>query len=48
MTDDAIKEYALSLGYDFNEQDCDELRAESYDGETVEDAVNDYLNAYER
>lgn len=48
MTNDDIKTYALSLGYTFNDEDCDLLRAESYRGETVEDAVNDYLDAYER
>ncbi len=48
MTNDEIKKYALSLGYEFTDEDCDELRADTYEGETVEDAVNDFLDAYER
>ena len=48
LTNDNIKAYAKSLGYDFDDESCDALRAESHDGETVGQAVNDYLDAYER
>lgn len=48
MTNDEIKAYASSLGYEFSDEDCEELRAESFEGETVAHAVNDYLDAYER
>lgn len=48
MTNDEIKKYALYLGYEFTDEDCDELRADTYEGETVKDAVNDFLDAYER
>lgn len=46
---DDVKAYCLTLGYEFNDDDIAELRAESYDvNETVGQAVNDYLDAYER
>lgn len=48
MTHEEIKTYALSLGYEFTDDDCQELSDGSFEGETLEDAVNDYLNAYER
>lgn len=48
MTNDEIKKYALSLGYVFTDEDCADLQLDSYEGETVEDAVNDFLDAYER
>lgn len=48
LSNENIKAYAKSLGYDFDDESCEALRAESYKGETIEEAVNDYLNAYER
>lgn len=48
LSNENIKAYAKQLGYDFDDESCDLLRAESYKGETIEEAVNDYLNAYER
>lgn len=48
MNHEAIKTYALSIGFAFSDYDCDELIATSHPGETVEEAVNDYLDAYER
>lgn len=48
MTHDEIKQYALSLGYEFNDDDCIDLLDNTFNGETVENAVNDYLNAFER
>lgn len=48
MTYEAIKNYALSLGYAFTNDDCQELLEGTFEGETLENAVNDYLNAYER
>lgn len=48
MTYEAIKSYALSLGYEFTNDDCQELLEGTFEGETLENAVNDYLNAYER
>jgi len=48
MTNEKIKAYALSLGYEFNDDDCNYVIDTSYEGETVEDAVNDFLDAFER
>ena len=47
-TNKEIKDYADSLGYDFNDEDCAELRKPGYVDETLEEAVNDFLDAYER
>jgi len=47
VTNQSLTDYAASLGYDLSEEDCEEIRATSYDGETVADAVDDYLRAYE-
>jgi len=47
MTNQDLISYAASIGYEFTVEDCEEIRATSYDGETVEDAVHDYLCAYE-
>ena len=46
--DSEVKAYCAFLGYEFSNEDIADLRAESYMLETVEHAVNDYLNAYER
>ena len=48
MTYDEIKNYASSLGYDFSDEDCQELLKDSFDGESVEDAVDDFIRAYEK
>lgn len=42
-----IKECAKSLGYEFDDESCKALLAESHFGETVWHGVTDYLNAYE-
>jgi hypothetical protein len=47
MTHEEIKAEALKRGYTFSDEDCAELIRESYLGEKVEDAVDDYLRAYE-
>jgi hypothetical protein len=41
-------QYGLELGYELDADDLEEIYATSYEGETVEHAVNDYLDAYER
>jgi hypothetical protein len=43
-----LKEFALSLGYTLADEDCEEILSTTFEGETVEQAVNDFLNAYER
>jgi hypothetical protein len=43
-----VKACSLQMGYTFTDEDVQELRRESHLGETVEDALNDYLDAYER
>jgi hypothetical protein len=43
-----LKEFALSLGYTLADEDCEEIISTSYEGETVQQAVNDFLNAFER
>ncbi len=48
MTNEKIKAYALLLGYEFNDEDCKYIIDTSYEGETVEGAVNDFLDAFER
>ena len=48
MTYQEIKEYANILGFTFSDEDCQELLDSSYEGETLAQAVNDYLDAYER
>lgn len=48
MTCDEIKTYAKSLGYELSDDDCAEIISTSYEGETVREAVNDFLDAYER
>ena len=42
------KEFAKILGYTLSDDDCIEILETSYDGETCEQAVNDFLDAYER
>jgi hypothetical protein len=48
MSTKEIKYFAYSLGYELSDEDCLEIIKTSNDGETIEDAVNDFLNAYER
>ena len=48
MTHQEIKEYASQLGFTFSDEDCKELLADTYEGETLAHAVNDFLDAYER
>ena len=47
MTADEIKKVAWNLGYEFSEQDCAEIMATSFKGETAEHAVRDFIDAYE-
>ncbi len=47
MTIQELKEYALKLGYTLSTYDCAEIIETSHDGETVQEAVTDYLRAYE-
>ena len=48
MTHNEIKAYALTMGFEFSDYDCEEIISTSHEGETVAEAVNDFLNAYER
>ena len=47
-TNDQIKTEAKDRGYTFTDSDCDDLRAESFEGETLNEALSNYLKAYER
>lgn len=51
-TDSEIMAYSAALGYTMNAQDCEELRAPPFpwlnNSETLAQAVNDFLNSYER
>ena len=47
MTAEQLKQYAHSLGYEFSDDDCAEIINTTYDGETVEQAVRDFIDAYE-
>ena len=47
-TNDEIKKEVLKMGYIFSDDDCEELRGSSFEGETIKEALNDYLSAYER
>ena len=42
-----MKAFAKKVGYEFTEEDVALLRKESYTGETVEQAVDDFLRAYQ-
>jgi hypothetical protein len=48
-TNDEIKAFAASFrsGYKFNDEDCAELRKPNLIDETLEEAVDDYIRAYE-
>lgn len=51
-SDTDIKDLAASLGYDFSDDDCADLRRTqapyNSETETLWEAVNDYLDAFER
>lgn len=47
MTVDQLKKYALTLGYELSNYDCAEIIETSHEGETIHEAVTDYLHAYE-
>jgi hypothetical protein len=47
MTIEQLKQYALTLGYELSNYDCVEIIETSQKGETIQEAVTDYLNAYE-
>lgn len=47
-TNEEIKTYALSKGYIFNDDDCQELINGAFEGETLREAIDDYLSAFER
>ena len=47
-TNEEIKTYALSKGYIFSDDDCQELINGAFEGETLREAINDYLSAFER
>lgn len=49
-TNKQIQDYAARLGYEFTDEDCDELkntRAPWNDTETVGEAVDDFIRAFE-
>lgn len=48
MKFDDIKAIGKQLGYELNDEDCQEIIDTSYEGELVSEAVDDFLNAYER
>ena len=50
-TNEHIKQYAIILGYEFTDEDANDVRATGgtwYGREDMSDAVNDYLNAFEK
>jgi hypothetical protein len=47
MTINELKEYASTLGYELSNYDCAEIIETSHEGETIQEAVKDYLHAYE-
>ena len=47
-TNQEIQAQAQRKGYTFNDADCEELRREAYEGETLEEVLTDYLKRYER
>ena len=48
MKPEDIKAIGKQLGYELNDEDCQEIIDTSYEGELVSEAVDDFLNAYER
>jgi hypothetical protein len=47
MTNDHLTAYGITLGIQLSTYDCQLIRASSYQGETPEHALIDYLDAYE-
>ncbi len=47
-TNEQIKSEAAKKGYTFTDADCNELKNGSFEGETLRESIEDYLNAYER
>jgi hypothetical protein len=43
-----LKTCAENLGYELSDSDCLDIIETSFNGETVLEAINDYLDAYER
>jgi hypothetical protein len=48
MTIDDLKDHANRLGYELSDEDCAEILATTFEGETAKEAVNDFLSAFER
>lgn len=48
MKPEDIKAIGKLLGYELNDEDCQEIIDTAYEGELVSEAVDDFLNAYER
>lgn len=44
----ALKTCAKDLGYELSDADCLDIIETSFSGESVLEAINDYLDAYER
>lgn len=47
LSHETIKRVAERYGYTFNDETCTDLLKDSYEGETVGEALLDYLSAYE-
>jgi hypothetical protein len=47
-TDDEIIAFADDMGYTLTVEDCQAIREGERDGEIIREAVNDFLDAYER
>lgn len=47
LTNEALMTYADDLGYYLSPEDCDHIRETNGLGETVADAVTDFLFAFE-
>lgn len=47
LTNEALMAYADGLGYDLSPEDCGYIRETKGAGETVADAVTDFLCAFE-
>jgi hypothetical protein len=43
-----LKTCAGNLGYELSDADCLDIIETSFNGESILEAVNDYLDAYER
>jgi hypothetical protein len=47
LSNESLTKYAYMLGFQIENNDCDEIRQTSFNGETISSAVRDYLNANE-